>query len=54
MTNKFGTIPILLNSANMRNSNTFIFSYINDLRAAITDKHKAVNPFIYHSVEKAN
>ena len=24
-----GTIPILLNSTNMRNSNTFIFSYIN-------------------------
>ena len=27
---------------------------INDLRAAITDKHKAINPFVYHSVEKAN
>lgn len=27
---------------------------INDLRAAITDKHKAANPFIYHSAEKAN
>ena len=27
---------------------------INDLRAAITDKHKAINPFVYHSAEKAN
>ena len=27
---------------------------INDLRAAITDKHNAVNPFVYHSAEKAN
>ena len=25
---------------------------INDLRAAITDKHKAINPFVYHSAEK--
>ena len=27
---------------------------INDLRAAITDKHKAINPFVYHYAEKAN
>lgn len=27
---------------------------INDLRAAITDKHNAINPFVYHSAEKAN
>ena len=27
---------------------------INDLRAAITDKHNAVNTFVYHSAEKAN
>lgn len=27
---------------------------INDLRAAITDKHKAINPFVYHSAGKAN
>lgn len=27
---------------------------INDLKAAITDKHKAINPFVYHSTEKAN
>lgn len=27
---------------------------INDLRAAITDKHKVINPFVYHSAEKAN
>lgn len=27
---------------------------VNDLRAAITDKHKVINPFVYHSAEKAN
>lgn len=27
---------------------------INDLRAVITDKHKVINPFVYHSAEKAN
>ena len=27
---------------------------INDLRAAITDKHNAVNPFVYHSAETVN
>lgn len=27
---------------------------INDLRAAITDKHNVVNPFVYHTAEQAN
>lgn len=27
---------------------------INDLRAAITDKHNAINPFVYHSAETVN